>query len=610
MKIKSLKIENFRAIKHIKLDKFSDTVLIAGPNGCGKSCIFHAIRLLKSVIGSYQKDEWHQWFGEFQIRLENIQRDITKLFQTNDRELIIEAQFELSQDEMNLLKNEGQYMLESREWKRIIPGLPMPSGQYYRYPPLGHENLAGQISKQCEPLVRNLKNELSKPVINANLRANIKGELRVSSSTALQLVFGFYEESLGIIDYHGPDRRYEREVLDNINLNIQTSRRSKKDHSLYNYMNKYTNVKQEMASNYIRELLIKSAGGVVEGSNLIETLKELFKEFFSGKTFLGPRPDKEGGIDFPVQLFNGKTHDINDLSSGEKEILFGYLRLKNSAPKNSIILLDEPELHLNPRLISSLPRFYKKYLVDRLNNQLLLVTHSDEFLRQAVEEKEYQVYHLQNSQNLSYQDNQIKTVNANNDLEKAIIDLVGDLATYAPNKKIVLLEGENSEFDLKMVKKLFPEFEETVNLVSVGSKYQVKKIHDLLRKSKLGESFKMRFFSIVDRDSDSDSSQKSIQQFTWNRYHIENYLLDQYYLTKAINQFNLDDPIREEEIKKLMIKCSRESINSLIAETLKQKLYNDTFKKAKLNFDSNNKNLSRAAYISFEADLENIFKNV
>ena len=587
MKIKSLKIENFRAIKHIKLDKFSDTVLIAGPNGCGKSCIFHAVRLLKSVIGGYSDNEWHKWFTEFQIRLENIQQDITKLFQTNDRELIIEAQFELSQDETNFLRNEGQYMLETREWKRIIPRLPLPQGQYYRHAPLGYEHLAGQISKQCEPLVRNLKKELleQKPVINVKLEANIKGELRVSSSTALQLAFGFYEESLGIIDYHGPDRRYNREVLSNINLNIQTSRQSKKDHSLYDYMNKYTNVKQEMAGNYIRELLIKASGGLAEESNLIETLKELFKEFFSGKTFLGPRPGKEGNIDFPVQLSNGKTHDINDLSSGEKEILFGYLRLRNSAPKNSIILLDEPELHLNPRLISSLPRFYKKYLVDQLSNQLLLVTHSDEFLRQAVEEKEYQVYHLQNSQNLSYQDNQIKTVNANNDLEKAIIDLVGDLATYAPNKKIVLLEGENSEFDLKMIKKLFPEFEETVNLVSVGSKYQVKKIHDLLRKSKLEKSFKMRFFSIVDRDSDSDSSQKSIQQFTWDRYHIENYLLDQYYLTKAINQCILDDPIREAEVEKLMVKCSKESINPLIAEKLRQNLYNDTFKKAKLNFN-------------------------
>lgn len=252
----------------------------------------------------------------------------------------------------------------------------------------------------------------------------------------MQLPFNIYEKDLGIIDYHGPHRNYQKEALDNINLNIQTSRQSMKSHSLYNYQNKYNNMKQELAGDYIRNLLTKESGGIATEDNLIETLKELFNEFFPGKKFLGPKPNKEGGIDFPVKLTNGKTHDINDLSSGEKEVLYGYLRLKNSAPKNSIILLDEPELHLNPRLITGLPRFYKKHLGDKLNNQLWLVTHSDEFLRQAVNETKYQVYHLQTAGEISsYNDNQIKKIDANNDLNKAIIDLVGDLAIYAPNKK-------------------------------------------------------------------------------------------------------------------------------------------------------------------------------
>ena len=76
MKIKSLKIENFRAIKYMELNDLTDTVLIAGPNGCGKSCIFHAIRLLKSIIGGYTDNEWHLWFNEFQIRPENVRQDI------------------------------------------------------------------------------------------------------------------------------------------------------------------------------------------------------------------------------------------------------------------------------------------------------------------------------------------------------------------------------------------------------------------------------------------------------------------------------------------------------------------------------------------------------
>ena len=49
-----------------------------------------------------------------------------------------------------------------------------------------------------------------------------------------------------------------------------------------------------MAGVYIRSLLTKESGGISNksDSDLIETLKELFKEFFPEKEFLGPRPNK------------------------------------------------------------------------------------------------------------------------------------------------------------------------------------------------------------------------------------------------------------------------------------------------------------------------------
>ena len=97
----------------------------------------------------------------------------------------------------------------------------------------------------------------------------------------------------------------------------------------------------------------KMSGGAPptgKATPLSETLQELFNIFFPGKRFLGPVPTEEGSLNFPVEVEEGATHDINELSSGEKEVLFGYLRLRNSAPKYSVILLDEPELHTEPSL--------------------------------------------------------------------------------------------------------------------------------------------------------------------------------------------------------------------------------------------------------------------
>src|SRR5205823_3002152 len=149
-----------------------------------------------------------------------------------------------------------------------------------------------------------------------------------------------------------------------------------------------------------------------------------------------------GGLEFPVRLASGETHDIDDLSSGEKEILYGYLKLKNSVPPGSVILLDEPELHLNPSLLQGFTDFYYRHLGVDQGNQLWLVTHSDTLLRQAVGNANYRVYQMVPATAMdSGLDNQAAEVLADDDVERVTIDLVGDLASYRPHGKVVVLEG-------------------------------------------------------------------------------------------------------------------------------------------------------------------------
>jgi predicted ATPase len=199
----------------------------------------------------------------------------------------------------------------------------------------------------------------------------------------LSIVFStFRPTEIGVIDYHGAQRHYGREQVQGINLNLEAAEQQRIQSTLYNYANKYTNVKGEMAASFVKELLAEAAGiPRAEQSSLTNTLKELFATFFPDKKFLGPQPTPEGSLKFPVETQSGNRHDLDELSAGEKEILYGYLRIRNSAPRYSIILLDEPELHLNPRLIRGLPEFYKKNLGEALGNQIWLVTHSDALLR-------------------------------------------------------------------------------------------------------------------------------------------------------------------------------------------------------------------------------------
>lgn len=79
MKIHRITIQNFRGIRYAKAAGLGGTVIIAGQNGSGKSCIFDGIRLLKSAYGGYQQNEWHQFMGEFAINLASAD-EINKLF--------------------------------------------------------------------------------------------------------------------------------------------------------------------------------------------------------------------------------------------------------------------------------------------------------------------------------------------------------------------------------------------------------------------------------------------------------------------------------------------------------------------------------------------------
>ena len=123
MRIEELEIENFRAIEKASIDTRSTMIVIAGPNGCGKSCVLDGIRFIKSVYGSYGPNEWDQWLGEFQINREQNPWEMRKILRDKGKSARIAITLKLHPEERLYLQENAHELAEEIALKQIYPGI-------------------------------------------------------------------------------------------------------------------------------------------------------------------------------------------------------------------------------------------------------------------------------------------------------------------------------------------------------------------------------------------------------------------------------------------------------------------------------------------------------
>lgn len=572
MKLTSLTVDNFRALTALSLSDIANAVVLAGPNGCGKSCVLDAIRLLKSGYGSYLQDEWQNWFGEFQIDLKRDFAQLTTLFQDKDRDVRIIGKFALSDEERTFLKESAKGLFEELVWgersTEVLMGARSGRLALTANQRANREKTRERVRRELPAILA----AIDRDVLVAGVTISPNGHVETIENILLELVFSTYQpRSLGVIEFHPANRNYNRERLGNVNLTIESTEQRPKQHALYNTQNKFANLKSEMASAYVRHLLAKQAdNSLPPDDSLTETLRELFGTFFPGKEFLGPQPTGDGRLLFPVRLRGGGEHDIDDLSSGEKEVLYGYLRLHNSAPRNSIIMIDEPELHLNPRLINGLASFYYRHLGQRLRNQLWLVSHSDTLIREAVGHNDFSVFHIHPTDSSSG-GGQATRVQGAAEMDRLIIELIGDLAAYRPGAKLVIFEStEDAAFDLRMTCSLFPELEQQTNAISAGDRKRVQDLYELLEKARVTGCLPARFFAITDADDEVTIGGPSTR-LQWDVYHIENYLLEPRVILKVLRDIGISNGVTTDEAAVLaeLKSCASETVPGLILHKLR-----------------------------------------
>lgn len=611
MKIDTLVVSNFRGISRVEARDLGDTIIIAGQNGSGKSCLFDAIRLLKSTYGGYQQNEWQQFFGEFAIQLHGGARNLKGLFNDPSKSLNIEIYFELRPTEKKYVTENAPELLEATIWQTLLP----EAFQYGSY----HKALfANQFRERQPEVTQKVQNalpvllaELNQHQVLGRIEVSPTGQVTLNNSNLLSVLFTNYRpRQIGVIDFHGAQRHYGRENVQGINLSLEQANQQYSQHTLYNYNNKYNNVKSEMAGNFVKELLAEKAspGSDVTANSLSGTLKELFEAFFPEKKFKGPQPTPEGSLSFPVLTQNGNEHDLDELSSGEKEILYGYLRIRSSAPRDSIILLDEPELHLNPRLIRGLPEFYRKHLGEALKNQLWLVTHSDALIREAVGKHGFNVFHMLPCGSEGAVPSQLKPLTITKDLEIVLADLVGDLAAYRPGGKGLIFEGGgDSDFDKTVANTLFREELRGINLISGSNKMRVKVLHEILERAHAVGDLPTKFFAVVDNDFDENAEKTTaVSRFMWDVYHIENYLLHAPSISHVLNSLQLMTPYDDALVMQRLEMAARNVVPCMLVHKMRSSVNKTLISSIDLGFSPTTLTIGRDLHGAASRSVERI----
>jgi predicted ATPase len=311
----------------------------------------------------------------------------------------------------------------------------------------------------------------------------------------------------------------------------------------------------------------------------LDEIRTFFSDFFSPMKFKDVFIN-ESPFKFTISTPLGDI-DIDDLSSGEKEILNIFIRFHQLKPKGAIILFDEADAHLHP----DLDRRYLEVL-KRLGegNQILLTTHSPEMMMAAGTDSLYTIL----KEPLPEGGNQLVRVTEEENLHNALSELMGSRGIISINQRIIFIEGQEASTDREIYEALFPPSEYNVSFIPAGDSLTVRGTSEKVNHLLTTATGFQHYFSIIDGDVDrlTNDPTEGKRLFRLPVYHVENFLLDEKIILQASKSV-------------LGPKCPFSRQEEIISE-LKELLFSDTHLKpyTRALLDAKISNLAKCAYDS------------
>ncbi len=562
MHIQSVSIKNFRALEEIQVEFDGKVNVIVGPNAAGKTTILEAIRLLRAILIPRTPSEAGQVLQALsassphmptQMRLQAIARDIRKPVK-------IGCRFRLCTEEVEMLKKGvdsiANGLIQSQVGQSFAgPGALigfLASSQGKQMLEANEPLIAAAISrvqstKQCflELTISETGgvNSTADP-IEAQIAAYLERYL-----PPYQTSFTYFPADRALppgeqpVQLGGPDAQQQLE-----SYNSQPSA-------------KFNRLKNTIFSAAI--LSEKND----EEDGLPAQFRRIFEGILKGRELLRWGVNEIGLLSVLIKdTESNRVFDLDGMSSGEKGLILTFLLIARSVVVGGMVLLDEPELHLNPAVCKDLLSFMIKEYVNPRNLQILICSHSPEILASAFDNDECSLYHLISPTNLS-------KVRAQDEitLTNALRRLGASESENLLYKGIIFVEGPD---DVSLLEAGFPQILRRYKLRFASGRIEVEKaIQEIQKSEKEGTVAEPTFFVFDKDDAPSQlRNSKSAKVLQWDRRCLENYLID----LDAISNLLMDKEIVKKpftnmgEISKLMRELAFKQLHEFAA----RKVYN------------------------------------
>lgn len=253
---------------------------------------------------------------------------------------------------------------------------------------------------------------------------------------------------------------------------------------------------------------------------------------------------------------NGNDYHPSQLSDGEKQIFCLLADIVVLAESNSLILVDEPELNLNPGLAC---RFWDIVEAELPNAVFIYATHCVSFaMRKSVDRI---AVLSKNPDNNTF----IKNIGELNSVE--LYDLLGAIPAILSSNSALAVEGKENSFDQLFYRWLIRNND--LEVIPVGSSANVK---NMANKKGIWEKIapSVKINGVIDSDFKSDQELNNSEDnntLTLQYHEVESYFCDPKLVCELANKLSVLDPLpNEDEVAEFIIKEFESQINTISAQ--------------------------------------------